>query len=83
MGLPDRGMALGEKTALMECSQRKRASGRLRDCPGSPPSQVAIPSALNNLLQRLDEALIALGPARGGLQEATTIVLEFNAVGES
>ena len=82
MGLPDRGMAPRGKTTLMECSQRNRSSGRLWDRPGNPPSQAAIPSTLNGLLQRLDEALIALGPMRGGLQEETTVVLEFNAVGE-
>ena len=37
----------------------------------------AIPSAMNGLLQRFDEALIALGPAKGGLQEATTTLLNI------
>jgi len=82
MGLPDRGMALRENVALVECLQRNRASGRLWDRPGSPPSQAAIPSTLNGLLHSLDEALMALGPARGCLQEATTAMLEFNATGE-
>ena len=80
--MPDRGMTLREKLALVKCSQRNRSFGRLWDCLGSPPSQAAIPSALNGLLQHLDEALIALGPARGNLQEATTVVLEFNVAGE-
>ena len=42
-----------------------------------------IPSVLNGFLQCIDEALITLGPVRGGLQEATIVVLELNAVGES
>ena len=83
MGLPDRGMALRENPALVECSQRNRASGQLWDCPGSQPSQAAIPSTLNGLLYSLHEALMALGPASGHLQEATTAKLEFNAAGES
>ena len=83
MGLPDRGMASRGKMALMDCSRRKRALGRLWDHPRSPPSQVAIPSTLNGLLQHPDEALISLGPVRGGLQEATIIVLDLNAVDES
>jgi hypothetical protein len=82
MGLPARGMAPRGKSALVECSQRNQASGRLWDHPGSPPSQAAIPSTLNGLLHSLDEALIALGATRGGLQEVTTVVLEFNAAGE-
>ena len=82
MGLPDRGMALREKSALVECSQRNRESSQLWDRPGSPPSQAAIPSTLNGLLHSLDEALMALGPVRGDLQEETTAMLEFNVVGE-
>ena len=83
MGLPDRGMALRENSALVECSQRNWAFGQLWDHLGSPPSQVEIPSALKSLLQCLDEALITLGPARGGLQEATIVEPELNAVDES
>ena len=41
-----------------------------------------IPSALNGLLQCFDEALIALGPAKGGLQEVATVPLKLNALGE-
>jgi hypothetical protein len=74
MGLLNRGMAPRENLALMECSQRNWAFGHLWDRPGSPPSQATIPSALNGLLQCLDEALIALGLARGSLQEETTTV---------
>ena len=40
------------------------------------------PIDLKGLLQCLDEALMALGPTRGCLQEATTAKLEFNVVGE-
>jgi hypothetical protein len=49
MGFLDRGMALREKLALGKCPRRNRASGRPWDCPGSPPSQVAIPLTLNPL----------------------------------
>ena len=60
-----------------------RPLAKLRDRPRSPPSQAVIPSVLNGLPQHLDEALITLGPMRGGLQEATTAELELNAIGES
>ena len=83
MGLPDRGMDPEKKLALVERSQRNQAPDRLWDHPGSPPSQAAIPSTLKGLLQRLDEALMALGLVRGGLQEATTTMLELNVAGES
>ena len=78
MGLPDRGMAPRGKMTLVECSQRNRVSGQLWDRPRSPPSQAVIPSTLQGLLQHLDEALMALGPVRGGLQEVTTADLELN-----
>ena len=40
------------------------------------------PIDLKGLLQHLDEALMALGPVRGDLQEAIIAMLEFNAAGE-
>ena len=83
MGLPNRGMALRENLALVECSRGNRASGQPWDRLGSPRSQVAITSSFKGLLQHLGEALMALGPLRGGLQEATTVKLEFNAAGGS
>ena len=43
---------------------------------------MVIPSTLKGLLECLDEALMALGPVRGDLEEATTAMLEFNVVGE-
>ena len=40
------------------------------------------PIDLKGLLQRVDEALMALGPVRGNLQEATIAMMDFNEVGE-
>ena len=75
MGMPDRVMDLRENSALVECLLRNRASDQPWNRLGSPPSQAAIPSTLKDLLQCFDEALMALGPMRGGLQEATTTKL--------
>ena len=76
MGLPDRGMAPRRKIDLGVFVKKSGLGSSSRIAQKSNFS-AAIPSAMNGLLQCFDEALIALGPTKGGLQEATTTAPSF------
>lgn len=76
MGLLNRGMAPRRKIGL-GVFVKKYSLGPSSGIAQKSNFSVVIPSTLKGLLQRFDEALIALGPAKGGLQEATTASLSF------
>ena len=66
MGLPDRGMASRRKIGLV-VFVKKSGLGPSSGIAQKSNFLTVIPSAMNGLLQRFDEALIALGPAKGSL----------------
>ena len=83
MGMPDRGMAPERKFGLDGVFMKKSGLWPTFGSPWKSTFSGCDPIDLKNFLQCLDEALITLGLARGGLQEATTAELELNAAGES